>query len=218
MRANQEALEDLQDEMSEDEDRLGIAEAGTFLANMRRLAQEASQFGNREDVTTANLASIMFLAEEAGKKILMTGDGAGQDIITGLKNLKKLDPDGRLHVDILKVQHHGATANIDLEFLQTIIADHYVFCGNGSHHNPETGVLKLLADARLSTSPHQSEHERSGEDFFVHFNYTSSQAGTDARISHMTKVEDLVRDLVQNSQGQMNAKFHTRGSFEIKLE
>jgi len=63
--------------------------------------------GNRKKVTTPNLASLMFLAEENGKSILLTGDGHGDDILKGLAHHQALDANERLQVDVLKVQHHG---------------------------------------------------------------------------------------------------------------
>ena len=45
------------------------------------------------------------------------------------KRHKKFDAAGRIHVDVLKVQHHGATANVDDAFVRAVTADHYVFCG-----------------------------------------------------------------------------------------
>jgi hypothetical protein len=48
-------------------------------------------------------------------------------------------------VDVLKIQHHGSENNLDEQFARTVSADHYVFCGNGSHGNPETDVIDLCS-------------------------------------------------------------------------
>ena len=37
-----------------------------------------------------------------------------------------------MHVDVLKMPHHGSDRNMDRAFLERITADHYVFSGNGS--------------------------------------------------------------------------------------
>ena len=42
----------------------------------------------------------------------------------------------KIHVDLLKVPHHGSANNLDEDFFERITADHYVFSGNGEHGNP----------------------------------------------------------------------------------
>ena len=44
---------------------------------------------------------------------------------------------GTMHVDLLKVPHHGSANNLDDDFFERITADHYVFSGDGEHGNPE---------------------------------------------------------------------------------
>jgi hypothetical protein len=51
-----------------------------------------------------------------------------------------------MHVDILKMPHHGSDRNLDPIFFQRISADHYVFSGNGEHGNPERETLQMLLD------------------------------------------------------------------------
>ena len=53
-------------------------------------------------------------------------------------------------MNVLKVQHHGALANVEAKFVKRVTADHYVFCGNGAHHNPEIEVVEAFAKARLT--------------------------------------------------------------------
>ena len=53
-----------------------------------------------------------------------------------------------MHVDLLKVPHHGSANNLDDDFFERITADHYVFSGNGEHGNPERETLEMLFDAR----------------------------------------------------------------------
>ena len=53
-----------------------------------------------------------------------------------------------MHVDVLKVPHHGSANNLEHDFFERITADHYVFSGNGEHGNPERESLEMLFDAR----------------------------------------------------------------------
>lgn len=55
------------------------------------LAARVDELGNREKVTTPNLASVMLLLEEGTTKVLLTGDGHGEDILKGLEHHKKFD-------------------------------------------------------------------------------------------------------------------------------
>lgn len=104
------------------------------------------------DKSVPNLSSIVVLAEADGKKILFTGDARGDKILAGLELIGLLKPKktGKLHVDVLKVPHHGSSNNLDHDFFERITADHYVFSGNGEHGNPERESLEMLLKARGS--------------------------------------------------------------------
>lgn len=203
--------------MDEETNRLGTREAGAFLANMQKLQSSSGQFGERSDISAPNLASIMVIAEEDGKSILLTGDGSSDDVKKGLSEVGKLDDEGRCHVDILKIPHHGAAANINEDFLQNVIADHYVFCGNGSHTNPEIGVVDLVANSRFGPNSVRSQHADTANGFHLHFNTTPELAGTQNRTKHMKSLEGRVTDLIGESVGQMNGTFHSDSFFDILL-
>ncbi len=109
-------------------------------------------------MTVPNLASLMVLIEKGGKKVLLTGDGHSADILKGLEFHDKLNQNAgkNLHVDILKVQHHGSEHNIDIEFCQRITADHYIFCGNGEHENPDLDAVRVILNSRLGGATEKS--------------------------------------------------------------
>jgi hypothetical protein len=100
------------------------------------------------DQSVPNLSSIVVLAEAGNKRMLLTGDARGDKILEGLELVGLLRAGGRLHVDLLKVPHHGSANNLETGFFQRITADHYVFSGNGEHGNPERESLQMLLDAR----------------------------------------------------------------------
>jgi hypothetical protein len=113
------------------------------------------------DKSVPNLSSLVFLAEADGKKMLLTGDARGDRILEGLQ-LVALLPAGdasKMHVDLLKVPHHGSANNLETKFFARVTADHYVFSGNGEHGNPERESLKMLFDARGNAA------------FTMHFTY-----------------------------------------------
>jgi hypothetical protein len=90
----------------------------------------------------------MFLVEGKNRKILFTGDGSGDDIIEALTRNAMLDKQGKFHVDILKVPHHGSDRNVSPEFFNTVIADYYVISANGRDDNPSVDTLKWIIESR----------------------------------------------------------------------
>ena len=50
---------------------------------------------------------------------------------------------------MFKVPHHGAANSYSDDLAERVIADNYVFCGNGEHDNPELDVVRGYVDARL---------------------------------------------------------------------
>lgn len=104
-----------------------------------------ASLGDR-DKSPFNLASIVCLMELDGKTILLTGDSRDDDIISGLETAGKLDAQGKLHVDILKIPHHGSDKNVSRSFFEKITADHYIISGNGRHHNPDKATLVMLEE------------------------------------------------------------------------
>lgn len=100
------------------------------------------------DESVANLSSIVVLAECGGRRILLTGDARGDRILQGLEKVGLLKKGGAMHVDVLKVPHHGSSNNLEEDFFERISADHYVFSGDGEHGNPERESLEMLFRAR----------------------------------------------------------------------
>jgi hypothetical protein len=99
------------------------------------------------DDSVFNLSSIVCLVELGGKTILLTGDALSDDILEGLKEQKCLDKNGKLHVNILKLPHHGSARNVSDELLQTVSADHYVISANGKYDNPDKATLERISAA-----------------------------------------------------------------------
>ena len=87
----------------------------------------------------------------SSSSLLLTGDARGDQIVDGLKRAGRLNG-GTFEVDVLKVPHHGSENNIDSNFVETVIARDYVFCGNGSSGNPNIEVIGLMFRRRLAAS------------------------------------------------------------------
>lgn len=98
----------------------------------------------RADKKVENLSSIMFVAEENGRRLLLSGDGLGAHLLNGLGEAGMLAAGGTFHVEVLKVPHHGSNANVTKGFFEKLTADRYVFSANGANDNPDFETLKWL--------------------------------------------------------------------------
>lgn len=203
LKTAQKTLQSVRRQAERDEERIGASELSLLVGPL--LAQ-AKTLGKRSMVTPANLASIMVLLESKGKSVLLTGDGHWEDILAGLDNAGKLDANGGLHVDVLKVPHHGSEHNTHPDFAKAITAKRYVYCGNGSHTNPELDVISAYADSRIGPASKKSGNAEVDDKFEMIFNTKSSvEAGKEA--THMKKVEALAKKLGKKSGGRMTSRF-----------
>jgi beta-lactamase superfamily II metal-dependent hydrolase len=135
-------------ETAEEESRaLGTSEERALLSLLLRQAEELGE--GSEGVTEPNVASLTLLVDDGRHKLLLTGDARSEELLSGLRQHGLVTDDRGLHVDVLKVQHHGAAGNVTEEFCKLVTADHYLFCANGSHSNPEKVVLDGLLDFRI---------------------------------------------------------------------
>jgi hypothetical protein len=169
-------------------------------------------------VTTPNISSLMFMVEEAGKRILLTGDSQQDIILKGLE-LAGFLGDGHCHIDVLKVQHHASEHNVDENFCRLVSADHYVFCGNGSDGNPERSVIQQIYDSRLGPAKKRSlAPEADGRPFKFWFS-TTSKAQIDESQQQQTyaAVEALVASLEQQSNGLLSFVFNDGPRLELAV-
>lgn len=100
------------------------------------------------DRSPTNLSSIVMQVTAKGRTLLLTGDARDKYILEGLRECGLLEEEGVYEVDVLKVPHHGSDRNVTDAFFSQVIADHYVFSGNGEHGNPERETLQMLEQAR----------------------------------------------------------------------
>ncbi|MEU6378988.1 MBL fold metallo-hydrolase [Streptomyces sp. NPDC046909] len=101
------------------------------------------------DGSVPNLSSIVLLLEHHGRTALLTGDARGDRILAGLRDTGLLDGTDPLHVDLLKLPHHGSNRNVESDFFDHIHADHYVISADGvKHHHPSEETLQMLVASR----------------------------------------------------------------------
>lgn len=212
LKKSQDSIRKLRRKAREDEELLSLSD----LEGLAQIGLEAAGgIGDRDKVTAPNLASLMLLVEEAGKSVLLTGDGHADDILKGLRHCGKLNAHGGIHVDVLKVQHHGSEHNADEAFAKLVTADHYVFCGNGEHGNPDPRVIDVFVNSRIGAAPHLSRNPEVDRPFKFWFNSTSTMEGADA--DHMKRLEDLMKTHKNNGHGRLSYKFFDSAKAEIEI-
>jgi beta-lactamase superfamily II metal-dependent hydrolase len=208
LRENKDRVAKLRSQSKRDAERLGTNDLRKLL-----IAQldQAAKLGVREKVTPPNLASLMLLVEEKGKTLLLTGDGHSRDILKGLNFHKKLDWQGRFHVDVLKFPHHGSEHNVDEDFADRITADHYIFCGNGEHENPDFNVVELILNKRLRSN---QKHP-----FKLWFNSSEGATERAAAKDHMRELKKIMTKRSSSNQSKFSFEFldETKSSFELKF-
>ncbi|GJM19346.1 MAG: hypothetical protein DHS20C14_15590 [Phycisphaeraceae bacterium] len=235
LRTHQKFLEGVRESAKKTEDQLGntdevpalqtlMESQAIDLASAQRLADQinlataSGTLGKRYKVSTPNLASLMLLVEENGRTVLLTGDGHCDDIADGLDLAGLLRDDGSLHVDVLKVAHHGSEHNTSEAFCRKITADIYIFCGNGAHHNPDLRVVSAYIDSRLGTAAELSPNTEVGNNFRLVFNnHPDNPELSSAEADHMAEVHELVTDRAADSSGQMQAVFLDRSYHTITM-
>lgn len=164
-------------------------------------ASEQSVAADYLNRTVPNLSSIVILAtktEANGKtlRMLLTGDAGGDLILDALERQQLLDANGKIKVDLLKLQHHGSSHSVDADFFRRVLADTYVISGNGKHGIPHHDALKWLSDAR---------HD---ENIDV---YMTNRSGSEGLTGMLDKF------LSEEAQEEPKHKYHFRGDSDYSI-
>ena len=137
------------------------------------------------DTSVTNLSSLIVLAEQADRRMLLTGDALGRHVIDGLQNAGFLDSNGRVHVELLKLPHHGSDRNNNAEFFQAVTADHYVISADGRDGNPDENTFRALVEVRGSdeyTIHLTNDHDKDRKPIAAIDFLRSQQAGRNFKI------------------------------------
>jgi hypothetical protein len=169
------------------------AEGDRFMASLEA-ATEVIASTDPSKVTPPNRASITLLADESGRTCLLTGDAAEHELLDGLKAAGRI-VDGRFHCNVLKVQHHGSEHNVSTRFAGTVLADDYVFCGDGAHHNPDPSVVKTIVEARRQADP---------APFTLWFNCSPARASADRRAALRKAIGEATAAAAAHPQVSVN--------------
>ncbi|MER5380889.1 hypothetical protein ABT040_11480 [Streptomyces sp. NPDC002688] len=117
----------------------------------------------KPDTSKTNLTSIGLLFEFEDRRIVLTGDADDRRLVASLRAPAEA-AGGRLHLDALKVAHHGSDHNLSNDLLGLIDCDRYLISTSGARHDHpnEIAVARIL------------EHGGDGKD--IVFNYRDRAA------------------------------------------
>jgi hypothetical protein len=144
-----------------------------WLKQMKRLrAKEAAsaQVSAYLDKSPYNLSSLVCLLRQEDHTMLLTGDARG-DLILKALDAAALTSNGELHVNVLKLPHHGSIRDVEVDFFQRITADHYVISGDGRYGNPESKTLEMITGSRKD------------DEFTIHLTYAAGQSDWEQRLT-----------------------------------
>ncbi|MEA2621672.1 MAG: hypothetical protein QOH61_582 [Chloroflexota bacterium] len=141
-------------------------------AKKQEADQGAAPATAKPDTSPYNLSSIVVYAECEGKTMLLTGDGLSDHIVSGMEQAGFMQ-DGKAHVNILKLPHHGSERNMTQAFFDAITADHYVISANGHDGNPDLSTLQMIPASRQDDDfeihlTNDAEDDDSLEDLVTH--------------------------------------------------
>ena len=194
LRANREQVKKLREKLKS---RIDEFSSGTLMDSPLDL-RDWWGVPDFKGVTMPNVASLMFMVQEGDKTLLLTGDCQQDFIIKGLERTGFLEPGGHVRVNVLKVQHHGSENNMDDAFAERVSADHYVFCGNGEHDNPDLGVLDIVFNSRADDD----------DPYEFWFSTTAKAQAGKAHQPYFREVEKHARALRRRSNGRLTLHFN----------
>jgi hypothetical protein len=135
-------------------------------------------------------------------------------------------------VDIMKMPHHGSEHNMDRSFAKRLTADHYVFCANGEHENPDVRILEVLLASRLGTGTELSSNAEAGQPFTIWLNCSTAFMDREiaAKIAerkkttelqkarkHLAEVEAMLDKAKRNSNGRLTVNLLDTNPLELEI-
>ncbi|MCJ7932756.1 MAG: MBL fold metallo-hydrolase [Chryseobacterium sp.] len=135
-----------------------------FQISLKDFIAEESQpnFKFKEDTSVANGSSIAFIIEYEDKSFLFLADAHPSVVIEGLNKFgyNKHKP---LHVELMKVSHHGSMYNTNKDLLEIVKTDNYLISSDATKHGlPNKRTIARIINNNPNT--------------FIYFNYDLKDA------------------------------------------
>lgn len=170
----------------------GFESMGPSSINIKALASKESDL----DKSEPNGSSIALLVEFGNRKALFAGDAFPNVLIESALKLPKEElVDGKVHLDLFKLPHHGSQGNVTTELLEKFPSKQYVFSTNSKIHKHPDDV----AVARVIEYGQQLEHAP-----LLVFNYATSKTspwGTLSRNANVMKNYKFSTEFGEDDKG-----------------
>ena len=109
-----------------------------------RLIQAAKEPVETKQITPANQASLAFVWEKDGHRVLVMGDANPDVVVKGLRTHYQ-GQNFPVLFDAIKVSHHGSHYNTTKELIQYADTEHYFFTGGQELKRPSEAALGRIA-------------------------------------------------------------------------
>ena len=119
---------------------------GRTLKDSQKSLEALAEEKHKATTTFMNQTSISFILYAEGKSIMMLGDADINDVEMKLKDMG-YSKDNPIHLDLVKVSHHGSKGNISKEFLEIIDCNDFLFTtngGTGGAYHPDRKTIALI--------------------------------------------------------------------------
>lgn len=145
---------DYPEELAEKMHRKGVALPSTLGDEDTESVEELASHQFTEDDSAANGSSIAVLAEHDGRSCLLTGDAVPSALIRSIRRLLASRHETTLHVDAVKLPHHGSQNNLSTELLDCVVSPRWLFSTNGmQHHHPDAPAVARVLRANEGRQP-----------------------------------------------------------------
>lgn len=99
----------------------------------------------QRDSSKANAASISFVLEYEGKRLLLNGDATPDLLTANVARYGQLVGEPRPRIDLAKLPHHGSGANLTTALVEAMAATRYLVSSDGAiHGHPDDSALARL--------------------------------------------------------------------------
>ena len=129
-----------------------------------RLEKAAGKSVNTSQITAANQASLAFVWEKDGHRVLIMGDANPDIVVNGLEMHYKKET-FPIIFDAIKVSHHGSHYNTTKDLIKHADSEHYFFTGGLEGKRPSEEAVGRIV---LSPLPEGLQKR------ILHFNFQTS--------------------------------------------
>jgi hypothetical protein len=90
-----------------------------------------------------------------------------------------------------------------------VLADHYVFCADGNHHNPEPSVIKTIVEGRRAVDP--------GTPYKLWFNCTPARTHKDRQTAMKAAIDEARAAARQHTEIKVEVLAKSKPFFELTV-